>query len=105
MVDLLLNESVVRTAMVSLALITPVAGVGVFLLTRRLPLSVMLGASGPVLLLAWFVYNAIADHFGLDSLRGLGVNFALFTVVGVVVGLVCRRLLAPPMVSPDEPNP
>jgi len=40
----------------------------------------------------WVVYNAIEDHFGLDSVVALFLNAGLFCAVGVSVGLVLRRL-------------
>ncbi|MBX7245076.1 MAG: hypothetical protein K1X53_06235 [Candidatus Sumerlaeaceae bacterium] len=37
--------------------------------------------AGPLLLLLWKVFNAVADHWGLDSVLGLFVNVAIFGVV------------------------
>ena len=39
----------------------------------------------------WLVYNGIEDHFGLDSVAALLINFGLFVVVGVMAGLALRR--------------
>lgn len=34
----------------------------------------------------WRIYNAITDRLGLDTVRNLLVNLALFVVLGAVVG-------------------
>jgi uncharacterized RDD family membrane protein YckC len=40
----------------------------------------------------WLVYNAIEDHFGLDSVAALLLNLALFAVIGTAGGFLMRRL-------------
>lgn len=35
----------------------------------------------------WTVYNAITDRLGLDTVKNLLVNLALFLVLGVLIGL------------------
>jgi hypothetical protein len=39
----------------------------------------------------WLVYNAIEDHFGLDSVAALLLNLALFAVIGTAGGFLVRR--------------
>jgi hypothetical protein len=39
----------------------------------------------------WRVYNILTDANGLDSVRGLLINFALFTVMGIVGGIVWAK--------------
>jgi DMSO/TMAO reductase YedYZ heme-binding membrane subunit len=36
----------------------------------------------------WLAYNALTQHFGLDSVKGLLINLALFAAVGVLLGLI-----------------
>ena len=62
----------------------------------------LLGALGPLALALWFVYNAIMDAFGLDSVRALIINLAIFLVVGVCVGMLFRSTIKPPK-PPAEP--
>lgn len=54
------------------------------------------GLSGPAIWLLWRMYNGIVGHYGLDSVRGLLVNLALFVAIGLViggaVGLLWRKL-------------
>ncbi|MCS6949428.1 MAG: hypothetical protein RMM06_04805 [Armatimonadota bacterium] len=38
--------------------------------------------------LLWRVYNAITDRLGLDTVRNLLVNLALFVTLGVVAGFL-----------------
>jgi hypothetical protein len=40
----------------------------------------------------WLIYNAIEDHFGLESVAALLINLALFAAVGIGIGLALRRL-------------
>jgi len=58
-----------------------------------------IGLSGVVLWAMWQAFNAITNHYGLDSVKGLLVNLALFVVVGSAigagVGLVLRRARGP----------
>jgi MFS family permease len=35
----------------------------------------------------WMVYNAITDRLGLDTVKNLLVNLALFVVLGVLIGM------------------
>lgn len=47
----------------------------------------VLAASGPVILVSWFVYGAIMDRLGLDSLLGMLVCAAMFGAVGAMAGI------------------
>jgi len=53
------------------------------------------GLAGPAALVMWRIYNAVMGRYGLDSVRALLINLALFATVGVIVGLtigcVARR--------------
>jgi len=53
-----------------------------------------LSACGPLLFILWTVYNAIENHYGLDSVKALLINLFLFLAVGLAVGLVFRRIPA-----------
>lgn len=35
----------------------------------------------------WTLYNAITDRLGLDTVKNLLVNLALFVVIGILIGL------------------
>ncbi|MGH7740015.1 MAG: hypothetical protein ACREL1_07700 [bacterium] len=41
---------------------------------------------GPLVAGLWFIYNAIEDHYGLDSVKALGINAFIFIVVGALWG-------------------
>jgi hypothetical protein len=53
------------------------------------------GLSGLVALGLWTVYNAVENRYGLDSVRALLINLAIFVVVGLAggtaLGWVWRR--------------
>jgi hypothetical protein len=63
---------------------------------RGLLIGLMCGLSGPAIWLLWRMYNGIVGVYGLDSVRGLLVNLALFVAIGLVIGigagLVWRRV-------------
>lgn len=94
-------------AIVIIAVAAPIVGLvlgGVVGAIRRrlgagLLIGLLCGAAGPAALAMWRVYNAITGRYGLDSVRGLLINLALFAAVGlavgVAVGLVCRRRASP----------
>ena len=41
--------------------------------------------------LLWTVYNRITDRLGLDTVKNLLVNLAVFACVGIVAGLAAAR--------------
>lgn len=47
----------------------------------------LIGLLGPLNLLMWRVFNGITDTVGLDTVRNLLINVALFVTVGVVIGV------------------
>jgi hypothetical protein len=65
-------------------------------LARGALLGVLCGLAGPAIWLLWRMYNGVVGVYGLDSVRGLLVNLALFVAIGVVlglgIGLLRRRL-------------
>jgi len=71
---------------------------------QALVLWIVLGAAGPANYALWHLYNAIEDHWGLDRVKPLLINFAIFVALGLVVGLILRRLLAGTP-SPENKNP
>src|SRR6266568_2086083 len=50
-----------------------------------------IGLLGPVNYLLWKVYNGITDRLGLDTVKNLLVNLALFVALGVVAGRLFNR--------------
>jgi len=51
----------------------------------------LFGMAGPFNLLLWRVYNALTDRIGLDTVRNLFVNLALFVIVGAGIGVCLGR--------------
>jgi hypothetical protein len=47
-----------------------------------------IGLLGPLNLIAWNIYNLITDHLGLDTVKNLLVNLALFVGAGIFTGLI-----------------
>jgi hypothetical protein len=83
-------ERAIRVAAVAL----PVAGIIVGAVAgavrgqamRGLALGLLCGMIGPGLWGLWLMYSGVVGAYGLDSVRGLLVNIALFVGIGVVVG-------------------
>jgi len=78
-----------------LAVTLPIAGLvlGALLGARRRRVAggvvagLLLGLLGPAAFSLWHVYNGIMGRYGLDSVKGLLINLALFSVVGLAIGV------------------
>ena len=46
----------------------------------------LIGLLGPANWLLWHIYNGIEDHYGLDSVKAMLINLALFAALGLIVG-------------------
>ena len=49
-------------------------------------LGIVMLTTGPALFMLWQIYAGVVKHFGLDSVKGLGVNLAIFVAVGAGLG-------------------
>lgn len=59
---------------------------------QGLGVGVLAGLIGPLNLALWRIYNTITDHNGLDSIRNLFLNLALFITLGALLGIGLRRI-------------
>jgi len=105
MIDFLLNPQYVVYAGWVLAFLTPFAAAVVLIFWRRQPPFLTngvfwtLAASGPLLLVLWFVFNLIEDLLGLGSILALAVNLVLFCLLGLLLGavlMIARKKGIPP---------
>ena len=68
----------------------------------------LVALAGPANFGLWHMYNGIEDYWGLDRVKPLLINLAIFIALGVAVGLVLRVLLKQerPKTEPssEEPN-
>ena len=92
LIDLPTVERIIRLLAVALPACGVAAGLIVGALRRR-PLpgalsGLALGLAGPLIWLLWLAYGRITGHYGLDSVKGLLVNLALFVAVGAAVGIL-----------------
>lgn len=70
-----------------LAIAGPIVGAGIgWAKNRRALTGLLWGLLLTANWLLWRVYNAITDRLGLDTVRNLLVNLALFAVLGAVAG-------------------
>lgn len=82
-----------------LAVIAPLVVAGIVAVWHKKPFIArnrhhwVLGAfAAPLMLIMWKIYNAVVDHYGLDSIFGLYVNVAIFAAVTVLL-IVVRAIL------------
>jgi hypothetical protein len=82
-----------------LAVLVPVAALAVGAAMRfggrrqgSLRAGLLMGLLGPLNWVLWRVFNGIEDHYGLDSVRAMLLNLALFAALGVAIGLGVRAL-------------
>ena len=101
MVDLVLDPRNVARAGWFLALVPPVAAMAVLALhepcRRRLLHSALFWiavGAGPLIVALWFMFNAVEDFFGLDSVLALTLNLVLFCLVGLGVSWLLRSRAA-----------
>jgi hypothetical protein len=62
------------------------------------------GLLGVLNWLLWRVYNVITDRNGLDTVKNLVVNLALFVLVGVVIGACAARISGSPKFRLEASN-
>ena len=82
-----------------LAVLLPALGIGIGAALHfgrhrpgTLATSFLLGLLGPANWLLWRIFNGIEDHYGLDSVKAMLINLALFAALGLGVGLALRLL-------------
>jgi hypothetical protein len=59
---------------------------------RGAGIGLAIGLLGPVNLGLWTLYNRVTDHLGLDTVRNLLVNLAIFAALGVAAGVLVAYL-------------
>jgi hypothetical protein len=94
-----------------LALIGPLLVATLLLVFRNRPIVqqnrhhwTLVFLAGPLLLLLWKIYNAIEDHYGLDSVFALLLNAMIFlatSLVLIALNLVLARVLKTDIRKPE----
>ena len=99
-------SSVIRLLAIVLPVLGIVIGAVVGAIRKRLVPSLLvgllLGLIGPAGWGLWHVYNGIMGRYGLDSVKGLLLNLALFVVIGLAIGVVVGRYLNRHRVAPSQ---
>ncbi|HZT42018.1 MAG TPA: hypothetical protein VFA07_07500 [Chthonomonadaceae bacterium] len=88
----------VETLFALLAMVVPLVGLSIGALAgarrrqtgRGALLGLGVGLIGPLNWLLWHLYNALTDRNGLDTVRNLVVNLALFLLIGAGLGVGIR---------------
>ena len=95
MLDWILVPSHIEILLGILAGLTPVCALAAWGTSKpkivaampNLRLFWLLAASGPLIWVLWRAYNAIENALGLDSILAMGINAALFLLIGTAVAL------------------
>lgn len=98
--DFILNEHRLHLFFIHLAWIAPLTGIAIGLFLKHFRKdarfiflkSLFWGVLGSIVSIMWWMYNSIMNHYGLDSVKALVINFALFIAAGLILGLLYRRL-------------
>lgn len=95
----IVNVGEVERLLVVLAVVGPMAGAAIGGLATHSHRGALRGISVGLLLsltwIMWHIYNAVTDRLGLDTVKNVFVNLGLFVCVGVIAGLVMRRIFRP----------
>src|SRR5436309_1499784 len=99
LIDVIKVYDYTDTPSVARAVALPLLGIGIgsvlqFRARRAgsLAIGIALGLLGPINWLLWRVYNRIEDHYGLDSVKAMLLNLALFAALGLAAGAAIRLL-------------
>lgn len=85
----LINPHQAQMLMIAVLFMAPVIGVIWGVAAKRTVPGLLVGlAIGIGNFILWNVYNAITDRLGLDTVKNLVVNLALFIVIGAIIGCV-----------------
>src|SRR5262245_50332952 len=106
----LVNLAVVERVLLSLALLLPPVGLAAgtaWGAARGQPRvgavrGLIAGLLGPLVWVLWKIYNAIEDHYGLDSVKALLINLALFILIGLIAGFLWSRRFGEGSVGREE---
>lgn len=114
-----MNESIFETleqwrvvdrVLLWVALVVPLAAAAGYRALRERPIVrqwrhrwIMTCLLAPMPFVMWKIYNAVADHYGLESVFGMLVNTLLFGVVTVLLALVNFAVYA--VLGPDSATP
>jgi len=89
----LIDEKTFVTGLTAAAGLLFIVGAALFLGWRKRRPTVFFASlvmliGGPALWLLWLAYCGVVKHFGLDSVKGLGVNLVIFIAVGALLGVL-----------------
>jgi len=89
-------EIIVRIVAIALVAVGVVGGgvASALVRTRRAALAAgaLVAIAGALVYALWLVYNSIIARLGLDSVKALLINLAIFAVVGLGYGLLAGAI-------------
>ena len=84
----IISLNTIETLFIALAVALPVVGLLVGVWRKRVLVGLGWGMAGSINYLLWKMYNALTNHFGLDTMLNLYLNLAIFAVLGLTAGFV-----------------
>ena len=85
----LIDERQAHLLMLTVLVLAPLVGLAWGARAKRIGRGLSLGlAAGAGNFALWTAYNALTDRLGLDTVKNLLVNLALFVTLGAVAGAV-----------------
>jgi hypothetical protein len=90
----LITTEQANTIMLALIVVAPIIGFLVGRVLKQPALGLKWGVGiGLCNFALWKVYNTITDSLGLDTVKNLLVNLALFIVIGLIGGMISGLLM------------
>lgn len=112
----IVSVKAVQSLFLLLAVVLPLAGLAIGGLMgaqrgsapRGAMRGLLAGLLGPLNLALWTLYNALTERNGLDTVRNVAVNFTVFVVIGLALGIglaLWQRPVAAGETISGETNP
>jgi len=102
-------ERVIAVVAVALPAAGIVIGALAGLVRRRVGAGVviglLIGLIGPAAWALWRMYNGIMGRYGLDSVKGLLINLALFVAIGLAIGIAVGTYFRRHRVATSQETP
>ena len=85
----LISPHQAQMLMIAVLIIAPLVGLVLGAITKKIIHCFLIGlAIGVVNFALWTLYNTITNSLGLDTVKNLLVNLALFIILGAIIGSV-----------------
>ena len=85
----LIDPHQAQMLMLGILLAAPLIGLAWGMIAKRVVMGALVGiAVGAGNFALWTIYNSITERLGLDTVKNLVVNLAMFIGIGIVIGVI-----------------